>query len=94
MWGEGKMLSESIGREGGECYPQGPRMGMPSGKGLAFRLFISLQESLGFVLKKPMVNGEVPSSHQERFCAVGKTPMSFNSAGLVRGKWPLGFLLS
>ena len=74
MWGDGKMLSESIGEGRRRVLPQGPRMGMPSGKGVAFRLFISLQESVRFVLKKPVVNGEAPSSHQERFLCCRENP--------------------
>ena len=42
-------------------------MGMSGVKTLAFRLFISLQESARFVPKEPVVNEEVPSSLQERF---------------------------
>ena len=32
MWGEDKMHSESIGEGRRGVLPQGPRMGMPSGK--------------------------------------------------------------
>ena len=74
MWGEGKMHSESGGEGRRGVLPQGPRMGMPSGKGLAFRLFISLQETVRFVLKKPVVNGEAPSSHQEMFLCCRENP--------------------
>ena len=70
------MHSESGGEGRRGVLPRGPGIGMPSGKGLAFRLFISLQESIRFVLKKPMVNGEVPSSHQERFLCCRETPLS------------------
>lgn len=41
-------------------------MGMSGVKTLAFRLFISLQESAQFVPKEPVVN-EVPSLPSERF---------------------------
>ena len=64
-----------LGREGGECYPRAQGWECPvERKGLAFRLFISLHESVRLVLKKPMINGEVPSSHQERFLCYRENP--------------------
>lgn len=44
VWGEGKMHSESVGEGRRGVLPQGPRMGMPTGKSvsLAFRLLTSL----------------------------------------------------
>ena len=59
------------GKEG--HVTQGPRMGMSGVKTLAFR-FISPWESARFVPKEPMVNGEFPSSHQERFTCCRENP--------------------
>lgn len=67
------MLSESIRGGKEESVTQGPGWNA-QWKGLAFRLFISLQESIRFVLKKPMVNGRSLPPIRKGSCAVRKTP--------------------